>query len=366
MPTSTRRILTTLGSDNTITVEVAGHELPDPTGHQVVVRVEAAPINPSDLGLLMPGADLENARYSPGKIVAEMPPGSVKRMANRVGDALPAGNEGAGIIIAAGEEAQAMLGKKVACVTGEMFATHVIADARMCMPLGDDVTPEQGASAFVNPMTALGFVETARREGHKAIIHSAAASNLGQMLNKICQEDGFEIVNIVRKQEQVDLLKGIGAKHVVNSSDDDFMKQLMSAIEETGAYIGFDPIYGGTMVNDVFTAMEAVASATQEYSRYGSTQQKRMYVYGVLNVAPMTLMPGYGFAWDLSGWLLTPFLASAGQEKIRQMQERVLNNITTTFASSYKARVNLDEMLTKQAAQDYDAKATGEKYLVVP
>ncbi|WP_114520401.1 NADH oxidase [Altererythrobacter sp. ZODW24] len=365
MTTAVRRILSTLGSDDTITVEVADHELPDPTGHQVLVKVEAAPINPSDLGLLMPGADLENADYSPGKLVAKMPPGSSKRMAGRVGTAMPAGNEGAGTVIAAGEDAQNMIGQKVACVTGELFATHVMADARMCMPLGD-LTAEQGASAFVNPMTALGFVETARREGQKAIIHSAAASNLGQMLNKICQEDGFDLINIVRKQEQADILKGLGAKYIVNSSDDDFMVQLMAAIEETGAYIGFDPIFGGTMVNTIFTAMEAVAVKTQEYSRYGSTQQKRMYVYGVLNVAPMSLMPGYGFAWDLSGWLLTPFLASAGQEGVQKMQHRVLSNITTTFASSYVAKIDLDEMLTKEAAMAYDAKATGEKYLVVP
>ncbi len=365
MTTTARQILTTLNSDNTMTIEVAETRLSDPTGHQVVVQIEAAPINPSDLGLMFAGADVKNAEYTAGKMVAPMPPGSAERMAGRVGQAMPVGNEGAGTVVAAGEEVQDMIGKRVACVPGNAFSTHVVTDARMCMPLGD-VTSEQGASAFVNPMTALGFVETARREGHKAIIHSAAASNLGQMLNKICQEDGFDLVNIVRKQEQVDILKGIGAKHIVNSSDDDFMHQLMAAIEKTGAYIGFDPIFGGRMVNDIFTAMEGVAARTQEYSRYGSTQQKRMYVYGVLQPAPMSILPGYGFAWDLSGWLLTPFLASAGQEAVQQMQHRVLSNITTTFSSSYVAKVGLDEMLTRDVAVAYDAKATGEKYLVAP
>ncbi len=368
MSTTGKQIFTTLEADGTLTVEVAESTFPDPKPTQVLVRMEAAPINPSDLALLFGPADLENAQYSPGKIVAKMPEPFASGAKGRHGQRLPVGNEGAGTVIAAGdsEMAQALVGQRVACVPGNAFSQYAIAEAAMCLPLGD-VSCEDGASAFVNPMTALGFAETARMEGQKAIVHLAAASNLGQMLNKICQEDGLELINIVRKQEQVDLLKGIGAKYVVNSSDDDFMHQLRSAIDETDAFFGFDPIGGGTMVDTVFKAMEQVAvSKMTDYNRYGSNQQKKMYIYGRLDLGPTILTPSYGFGFTLSGWLLTPFLANAGMETMVRMRKRVLDNLTTTFASSYKAKVSLEEMLTKEAATDYRAMHTGEKYLVTP
>ncbi len=368
MTTTGKQIFSTLESDGTLTVEVGTTTFPDPTGNQVLVRMEAAPINPSDLALLFGPCDLENATYSPGKIVAKMPEPFNSGAKGRHGQRMPVGNEGAGTVIAAGDSpmAQALVGQRVACVPGNAFSQYAIADAAMCLPLGD-VSSEDGASAFVNPMTALGFVETAKMEGHKAIVHSAAASNLGQMLNKICQEDGIDLVNIVRKQEQADLLKGMGAKYVVNSSDDDFMKQLREAIDATDAYFGFDPIGGGTTVDTVFKAMEQVAvSKMSEYSRYGSNQAKKMYIYGRLDLGPTILTPSYGFGFTLSGWLLTPFLATAGMETVLRMRKRVLDNLTTTFASSYKAKVNLEQMLEKDAALDYRAMHTGEKYLVTP
>jgi NADPH2:quinone reductase len=251
-------------------------------------------------------------------------------------------------------------------VPGNAFSEYAIAETAMCLPLGD-ISSEDGASAFVNPMTALGFVETAKMEGHKAIVHLAAASNLGQMLNRICLEDGMDLVNIVRKQEQVDLLKGLGAKHVVNSSDDDFMAQLRSAIDETGAYLGFDPIGGGMNSDSVFKAMEQVAVGKMtEFSRYGSDQAKKMYIYGRLDVGATILTPSYGFGFTLSGWLLFPFLQKAGMETVVRMRKRVLDNMTTTFASHYKAKVTLEQMLEKDAAIDYRAMRTGEKYLVTP
>ena len=236
----------------------------------------------------------------------------------------------------------------------------------MCLPLGE-VSSEAGASAFVNPMTALGFVETAKMEGQGAIIHTAAASNLGQMLVKICQEDDIPLVNIVRKAEQVDLLRELGATHVVNSSDDDFQAQLRAAIDATGAYLGFDPIGGGQMADNCFKAMEQVAAQNMsEFSRYGSDQAKKMYIYGRLDFGPTILTPAYGFGWTLSGWLLTPFLQQAGMETMIRMRQRVLEGLTTTFASSYKRKVNLEEMLTKEAVLDYRVMKTGEKYLVTP
>ena len=368
MSTTGKQIFTTLEADGTLTVEVAESTFPEPKGSQVLVRMEAAPINPSDLALLFSAADLENAEYSPGKIVAKMPEPFLSGSKGRHGQRMPVGNEGSGTVVAAGENpaAQALIGQPVACVPGSAFSQYAIAEAAMCLPLGD-VSSEDGASAFVNPMTALGFVETARMEGHKAIVHSAAASNLGQMLNKICQEDGMDLVNIVRKQEQVDILKDIGATHIVNSSDDDFMKRLRSAIDTTDAYLGFDPIGGGDTVDTIFKAMEQVAvSKMSEFSRYGSDQPKKMYIYGRLDLGPTILTPSYGFGFTLSGWLLTPFLQKAGMETVMRMRKRVLDNLTTTFASSYKSKVTLEQMLEKDAAMDYRLMRTGEKYLVTP
>ncbi len=367
MSTTGKQLFSTL-SDGKLTVEVVETEFPAPMGNQILVQMEAAPINPSDLAILTGAAGLENADYSPGKFVADMPEPFYSAQKARHGQRLPVGNEGAGLVIAAGEQeqAQALVGQRVACVPGHAYSQYCIADAGMSLRLGD-VSSEDGASSFVNPMTALGFVETARMEGQSAIIHTAAASNLGQMLVKICQEDKLPLVNIVRKAEHVDLLKGLGATHIVNSSDDDFMAQLRAAIDETGAYCGFDPIGGGDMVDACFKAMEQVAAGKMgEYSRYGSEQAKKMYIYGRLDLGPTILTPAYGFGWTLSGWLLTPFLQQAGFEVIVRMRQRVLEGLTSTFASSYKARVSLDEMLTRDAVLDYRQMKTGEKYLVMP
>lgn len=365
--TSGKQLFSTL-ADGKLTVEIVETNYSDPSGNQVLVQMEAAPINPSDLALLTGAADLENAEYSDGKFVASMPEPFFSAQKGRHGLRLPVGNEGAGTVIAAGESeaAQALIGQRVACVPGSAYSQYCVVDASMCLPLGD-ISSEDGASAFVNPMTALGFAETARAEGHNAIIHTAAASNLGQMLIKICQEDDIALVNIVRKAEHVELLSNLGAKHIVNSSDKDFADQLRGAIDSTGAFLGFDPIGGGQSVDSCFRAMEQVAVKNMvEYSRYGSNQQKKMYIYGRLDMGPTILTPAYGFGWTLSGWLLFPFLQKAGMETTARMRQRVLNGLTTTFASSYKSKVNLEEMLTKEAVTDYRLMKTGEKYLVTP
>ena len=368
MTTTGKQLFTTLAPDGTLTVEIAETEFPEPKGSQVLVRMEAAPINPSDLAILTGAADFENAEYSPGKVVAKMPEPFNSGQKARHGQRLPAGNEGAGTVVAAGDSAvaQALVGQRVACVPGSAYAEYAIADAAMCLPLGDHGA-EAGASSFVNPMTALGFVENAKMDGQKAILHTVGASNLGLMLNRICEEDGMELVNIVRKADQAQLLKDQGAKWVVNSSDADFMDQLRAAIDATGAFYGFDPVGGGQMVDSCFKAMEQVAvRKMSEYSRYGSNQQKRMFIYGRLDFGPTILTPSYGFGWTLSGWLLTPFLQTAGMETVMRMRKRVLDNLGTTFASSYKRKVSLEEMLTKDAILDYRRMATGEKYLVTP
>ena len=366
--TTGKQLFTTLESDGTLTLQIEDVTFPEPKDNQVLVKMEAAPINPSDLAILTGAADFENAEYSPGKVVAKMPEPFNSGSKARHGKKLPAGNEGAGTVVATGDgdAAKALMGQRVACVPGNAFSQYAIADAKMCLPLGDH-SAEAGASSFVNPMTALGFAENAKMEGQGAILHTVGASNLGQMLNRICLEDGLGLVNIVRKDDQAELLKSQGATHIVNSSGDDFMGQLRSAIEDTGAFFGFDPIGGGKMVDSCFKAMEQVAVANMtEYSRYGSNQAKRMFIYGRLDVSPTTLTPSYGFGWTLSGWLLFPFLQQAGQETMGRMRKRVLDNLTTTFASNYKAKVDLEAMLTKDAILDYREMKTGQKYLVTP
>lgn len=292
----------------------------------------------------------------------------MRALGARVGDPMPIGNEGAGTVIAAGEDpaAQALLGKQVTGFPGAAFATHALSDAAAWMVLPDSVTPEQGAAAFVNPMTALGFVETMKLEGFTGIVHAAAASNLGQMLVKICLEDGIPLVNIVRSEAQVKLLKDLGATHVLNMTDADFMAQLIDAIAETKAMIGFDPIGGGTLAGQILTAMEAAASRGAAFSRYGSSEAKKVYIYGALDLGPTILNRAFGLTWDLAGWLLTPFMMKAGPEIVGRMRARVMKDLTTTFASHYKARVSLEGMLTREAVSEYNARRTGEKYLVVP
>ena len=365
---SNTQLISTLESDGRLIVELREETLPEPTGHQILVRIEAAPINPSDLGLLFASADLEGAHYTPGKIVATMPEPAVRAMHARLGEALPVGNEGAGTVVAAGDapEAQALLGKLVAVIPGAMYARYRLVDARAALVLPHGATAEQGAAAFVNPLTALSFVEAMRREGHKALVHTAAASNLGQMLVKICQADGVPLVNIVRSDAQVALLKDIGAEHVVNSSSDTFRADLVAAIEATGATLGFDAIGGGKQAAQILDAMEQVASKGAAFSRYGSDTFKKVYVYGALDLGPIVINRSFGFSWGVAGFLLTPFLAQIGAEAAEKLRQRVRDELTTTFASHFKARISLEQALTRDVALAYNARATGEKYLIVP
>ena len=361
-----KQLTTQLDADGTLTLQLNDKTWDEPKAGQVLVKVEATPINPSDLGLLFASADTENASYTPGKVVARMPDNATRAMKARHGMAMPAGNEAAGTVVAAGAGAEALLGKLVACVPGTAYASYAYADAAMCMPVGSDVSPAQAASSFVNPMTALGFVETMKLEGFTGIVHAAAASNLGQMLVKICLEDGVPLVNIVRSAEQVKLLTDLGATHVLNMSDADFMPKLIDAIAETKAMLGFDPIGGGTLSGQILTAMEAAASRGAVFSRYGSSEAKKVYIYGALDIGPTVLNRAFGLTWDLAGWLLTPFMTKAGMEVVGRMRARVAKDLTTTFASYYKAEVSLDGMLTKDAVSQYNARRTNEKYLVVP
>ena len=359
-----KQLTTQLDADGTLTLQLNDKTWDEPKAGQVLIKVEASPINPSDLGLLLASSDTENATYSPGKIVAKMPDNATRAMKARHGMAMPAGNEAAGTVVAAGAGAEALLGKRVACVPGSAYANYAYADAAMCMPV--EASAAQAASSFVNPMTALGFVETMKLEGFTGIVHAAAASNLGQMLVKICLEDGVPLVNIVRSAEQVKLLTDLGATHVLDMTAPDFMPKLIDAIAETKAMLAFDPIGGGTLAGQILTAMEAAASRGAVFSRYGSSEAKKVYIYGALDIGPTVLNRAFGLTWDLAGWLLTPFMAKAGMEVVGRMRGRVAKDLTTTFASYYKAEVSLEGMLTKDAVSQYNARRTNEKYLVVP
>ena len=363
-----KQVFSRLDADGTLTVELVDQAIPDPTGANVVIKVEAAPINPSDLGLMFGHADLAKASFSPGKLVARMPDAAVRIQSARHGIPQRVGNEGAGVVVAAGDDplAQALLGRRVSCVPGGMYATYAAGDARACMVLDDGVDAAAGASSFVNPVTALAFLETMKAEGHRAIIHTAAASNLGQMLVRLSHEDGFGLVNVVRSEAQATTLRALGAQHVLDSSLPDFDEQLVDAIDRTGAMLAFDAIGGGTMAGRLLSAMERVASRGQPFSVYGSMTPKKVYIYGMLDASPTIINRDFGFSWDVAGWLLTPHLAKMAPETVGAMRQRVMAGLTTTFASSYKGRIALEDMLSPEAVRAYAAIRTGEKYLVVP
>ena len=344
-----------------------------PGSNQVVVRVEASPLNPSDLGLLFGGADMTAATQSGTPespvVTAPLGPAVMRAMAPRIGQSLPVGNEGAGVVIAAGDSpaAQALMGKTVAILGGSMYSQYRVLDAGQCLLLPPGTTPAQGASCFVNPLTALGMTETMRREGFTALVHTAAASNLGQMLQKLCLKDGIGLVNIVRKPEQAEILRRIGAKYVCDSSSATFMDDLVEAIAATNAMLAFDAVGGGRLAGQVLTAMEIAANRNAtEFSRYGSTVHKQVYIYGGLDRGPTEFNRAFGMAWGIGGWLLTPFLQKIGAEAAQALRERVASEITTTFASTYTREVSLREMLQLEHIAVYGKQATGEKYLVTP
>ena len=348
-------------------------KIPEPAADEVIVRVEGSPINPSDLGLLVGTADMTTAKSSgagDGVVVtASVPEPLMKAMAGRLDESMPVGNEGAGVVVAAGSSgrAQAMMGKMVAMIGGAMYAQYRCIKAADCMVLPDGTTAAEGASSFVNPLTALGMTETMRREGHKALVHTAAASNLGQMLNKICLADGIGLVNIVRNAEQEEILRKIGATHICNSTAATFMDDLTQALAETGATLAFDAIGGGKLPGQILSCMEVAANKTAKvYSRYGSAVHKQVYIYGGLDMRPTELNRNFGMAWGLGGWLLFPFLQKVGPAEAQKLRERVAAELKTTFASHYTQVVSLQEALQLSNIAVYGKRATGEKFLINP
>jgi len=367
------QLTSTVSDDNKLTLALQDIEMPTPGADEVVVRIEAAPLNPSDFGVMFSAADMSTAVQSGTEqspvITADIPAKFMPSLKTRVNEDTPVGNEGAGTVVAAGssESAQALMGKMVAVIGGGTYRQYHCVNVKSCLELKEGTTAKEGASSFVNPLTALAMVETMRAEGHKAIIHAAAASSLGQMLNRICMADGIDLINIVRKEEQEKLLRDMGAKYVVNSSNDTFLKDLTAAIVETGATISFDPVGGGQLTSDILNCMEAaITRDVEEYSVYGSNTFKQAYIYGALNRGPITLNRNFGFAWGVNGFLLFNALGKLGTKTVMSMRQRVAEEITTTFASSYTHEVTLEEALQLKSIATYGKQATGEKYLITP
>src|SRR5262245_6778857 len=360
--------------DGTLELSLVSLPTPEPNAEEVVVRIDASPINPSDQGLLFGGADLSTAKASGTAaspvITAALPPAALKAMAARLDQSMAVGNEAAGVVVKAGESAaaQALLGKMVAIVGGSMYTQYRCVKAKTCLVLPPGTTAAEGAGWFVNPLTALGMVGTMRAEGHTALVHTAAASNLGQMLVKICLKDEIPLVNIVRKPEQAALLRKLGAAHVCDSSAPAFTDELTEALVATGATIAFDAIGGGRLAGQILAGMEAAAARTaKEYSRYGSTVHKQVYIYGGLDRGPTELHRRiFGMAWGVGGWLLTPYLQKIGLEGQQKLRERVAAEIKTTFASHYTKEVSLAQALSADEIRIYGKQASGEKYLINP
>ena len=370
-----KEIRSTVTSDGNVELSIVKVDTPTPADDEVLIEILAAPINPSDLALLTTfGGDLSNINISGSgdDTVASMKvhPAVMKSMKSRMDKSMAAGNEGAGVVVDAGVNAKGLIGKTVGLAGGSMYAQYKCAPAMNCLVMEDGTTPSEAASSFVNPLTALSFVETMKMENHSAIVHTAAASNLGQMLVKICQSDGIPLVNIVRKEEQVEILKGIGAEYVCNTSDPDFMESLINALVETGATLGFDATGGGNggeLPGQILTAMEVAANKNSEqYSRYGSETYKQVYIYGGLDRTPTVLTRAYGMSWGLGGWLLTPMLGKIGMERVQEMRIRIAKEIKTTFASKYAREISFEEMLQPEVINSYAKQSTGNKFLVNP
>jgi NADPH2:quinone reductase len=372
-PTRTLQLHSTVHADSTVSLALVEVDLPQPGPDDVVVRMEAAPINPSDLGVMFARADMRtlvrDTRVAAPAVWARLTPEAMQAAAGRIGLTIPAGNEGGGVVVAAGtsEAAQALLGKVVGIRGGAMYAQYRCIAAQDCLVLPQGTAAVDAASCFVNPLTALGMVETMRMEGHTGLVHTAAASNLGQMLQKICTADGIPLVNIVRKPEQAELLHRIGATHVCDTSQATFMADLTNALGETGATLGFDATGGGALASHILAAMEAAANrGAKEFSRYGSTVHKQVYVYGSLEDGPTVLHRSYGMSWGVGGWLLTNFLRRIPPETAARLKNRVATEITTTFASHYTKVVSLAGALEPDEIAQYSKRATGQKYLIDP
>ena len=367
-----KQIRSEVTKEGKLLIYIESTKLPEPKEDEVLIRIEASPINPSDLGLLIGPSDVSSLSVSGdgenAVVTMDIPEGLLRMLDARIDQSLPVGNEGGGIIVAAGDQvSEDLIGKTVGVAGGSMYSQYRCVKASACFVMHEGTSPAESASCFVNPLTALGMVETMRMENHSALVHTAAASNLGQMLIKICLNEDVPLVNIVRREEHVDMLNNLGSKFVCNSSRDTFMDDLIKALIETGATIGFDATGGGKLSGQILTAMEVAANQTAtEFNRYGSDKFKQVYIYGGLDRSPTTLNRSFGFSWSLGGWLLTPFIGRIGSERFEELKQKVADEIKTTFASHYTKEISLAEVLMPENINVYSKQATGEKYLINP
>ena len=367
-----KQIRSEVTKEGKLLIYVESTAMPEPKEDEVLIRIEASPINPSDLGLLIGPADVSSMSVSGegenAVVTMDIPEGLLRMLETRLDQSLPVGNEGGGVVVKAGsKDLEDLVGKTVGVAGGSMYSQYRCVNAASCFVMHEGVTSAESASCFVNPLTALGMVETMRLENHSALVHTAAASNLGQMLIKICLDEDVPLVNIVRKEEHVEKLNSLGAKFVCNSSKDTFIQDLVNALVETGATIGFDATGGGKLAGQILTAMEVAANQTAtDYNRYGSNTFKQVYIYGGLDRSPTTLNRAFGFSWSLGGWLLTPFIGRIGPERFEELKQKVADEIKTTFASHYTKEISLEEVLQPENINVYSKQATGEKYLVNP
>jgi NADPH:quinone reductase-like Zn-dependent oxidoreductase len=366
IPTRGRSLRSTISSSGELRLQLAERDVPEPAGSQVVIAVEASPINPSDLGVLLGAVAPSTLRCDGPDLVGPVPQAALSLYRDRLDKPLPVGNEGAGTVIAAGRQAGALIGRRVALSGGSMWADYRVADAAAVVELPDDVATAEGAALFVNPLTALSMVETMRAEGHTALVHTAAASNLGQMLVRICAADGIGLVNIVRRAEQAQALRDLGAVHVVDSSQPGFADRLTEAIRDTGATLAFDAVGGGSIAGEILTAMERAQPPLSSYTPYGTTVHKQVYIYGSLDFSPTVIDRKFGLAWGVGGYLLPTALARLGAEAIGRMRARVLAEAKTTFASRYARTIGLHDVLRPEILAEFARRSTGTKYLIDP
>ena len=371
MSRSGRELRSMLARDGALRLWLEETSVPEPAADEVVVRVEAAPINPADIMVLLASANPSSLRRG-GTVAAPMLEGIVvdvpPALAGRLDIPVPAGTEGAGTVVAAGAASARLIGRKVAFrSTLGTYAEYRVERAADCLVLPDGIPARAAASAFINPLTALGMVETMRREGHGALVHTAAASSVGQMLNRVCLADAIPLVNIVRSDAQSRLLLDAGARYVLDSSDARFGERLVAALDETGATLAFDAVGGGTLASTLLESMERVATAKMgAFGRYGSPVHKQLYCYGVLDAGPKIIDGNLGMAWGLGGWLMTWFYRRLPAGDVERLRARVARELTTTFRTLYAEEIGLADLLVPEIVRAFSRRATGQKFLVVP
>ena len=368
---STLTVRSEVRPDGTLELSLRSMPLPGPGPDEIVVELEAAPLHPADISQLLGPADLSSGQRTgsgeDSKIVFQIPDARLPSMAARNGKSLAVGNEGAGVVIATGDNQQKLLGKMVAVMGGAMLSRHRVVNVSNALMLPDGAAASTGAAALINPLTLLSMIETMREEGHGALVHTAAASSLGQMLNRVCFQDGIPLVNVVRRPEQASLLTSQGASFVCDSSSETFVRDLDAAVAATGATLAFDAVSGGPLAGQILSAMERACNASAtECRRYGSEMHKQVYFYGGLDTRPTQLDRSYGMAWGVGGWLIFSKLKRMAPGKVDAMKARIVSELDSTFSTKFTAEISFTDLMRKEYFDAIARRSTGDKYLINP